>query len=288
MKSKFEVSATYKTILDFPHDTIQSTLKPVISTFPGGEMHVKFQPLNKRPHYFQIKTLIRDAEGIIILLMINDALRNMEPDVPVYLNLGYIPYARQDRIMEQGEAFSLKVFASLINSCGFKKVYVDDPHSDVAPALINNVDVNPQWDIFADYVNQHHEIRQYLTNWWVPVCPDGGALKKFIKCVTPKGFSENQCAFGLKQRDVKTGKILSTGIYGNIHAIHGSNCLIIDDICDGGATFIALAKVLKEKGAKKIGLYVTHGIFSKGKDVLVEAGISDIFTPNDWTIQTGE
>ena len=44
--------------------------------------------------------------------------------------------------------------------------------------------------------------------------------------------------------------------------------MIVDDICDGGQTFIELAKALEKQGAHQIFLYVTHGIFSKGLDTL--------------------
>jgi ribose-phosphate pyrophosphokinase len=46
------------------------------------------------------------------------------------------------------------------------------------------------------------------------------------------------------------------------------NLIILDDICDGGQTFVELAKHLKAQGAKAIYLYITHGIFSKGLSVL--------------------
>ena len=68
-----------------------------------------------------------------------------------------------------------------------------------------------------------------------------------------------------KIRDTKTGYITETKLQGEVR---GRDVLIFDDICDGGRTFIELAKSLKAKGAKKISLYITHGIFSKGKDVL--------------------
>jgi len=54
--------------------------------------------------------------------------------------------------------------------------------------------------------------------------------------------------------------------------------MIVDDICDGGATFILLAKELYAAGAKEVNLFVTHGIFSKGLIPLYEAGIKRIFT----------
>ena len=46
--------------------------------------------------------------------------------------------------------------------------------------------------------------------------------------------------------------------------------IIVDDICDGGTTFIKLAQRIDEKiyGRYRLDLYVTHGIFSRGLDVL--------------------
>jgi ribose-phosphate pyrophosphokinase len=44
--------------------------------------------------------------------------------------------------------------------------------------------------------------------------------------------------------------------------VENEECLIVDDICDGGRTFLEIAKILKARGASSIELYVTHGIFS--------------------------
>lgn len=58
--------------------------------------------------------------------------------------------------------------------------------------------------------------------------------------------------------------------YGNIvsHQTHspskyeGKHCIVIDDICDGGATFLSIAD--KMTGQASLSLYVTHGLFTKG------------------------
>jgi len=60
--------------------------------------------------------------------------------------------------------------------------------------------------------------------------------------------------------------------------------IIIDDICDGGATFINIAKHFREnygdlKG--KIYLIVTHGIFSKGTTELGQY-FDGIYTTNSY------
>ena len=58
--------------------------------------------------------------------------------------------------------------------------------------------------------------------------------------------------------------------------------MIADDICVGGATFIALAKELKKKNAGKVVLFITHGVFSKGVDELFNSGIDEIWTTNSY------
>lgn len=50
--------------------------------------------------------------------------------------------------------------------------------------------------------------------------------------------------------------------------VAGRDCLIVDDLADGGRTFIGLAEKIKENGANKVFLYVTHGVFSNGLEVL--------------------
>ena len=74
-----------------------------------------------------------------------------------------------------------------------------------------------------------------------------------------------------------------------VHAddLTGKYAVIIDDICDGGGTFIPIAKELKAKGCRKVVLYVTHGAFTKGTQVLFENGIDEIFTTNSFD-QTGK
>ena len=71
-----------------------------------------------------------------------------------------------------------------------------------------------------------------------------------------------------KIRDTMTGALSGFEVYAD--DLTGKDVVILDDLCDGGGTFIGLAKKLREKGAAKITLYVTHGMFTKGvKDLLI-------------------
>ena len=92
---------------------------------------------------------------------------------------------------------------------------------------------------------------------------DAGAEKRVWNIA--KEINAHDVILASKIRNVETGKIIHTSINGDVK---GKTCIIIDDIIDGGATFIYLAQLLKKNGANKVYLIVSHGIFSKGLDVL--------------------
>lgn len=246
--------------------------------FTGGEVSVKVPPEVAQCATVRIVSLIRSSSDLMALLLVNDAVRRMNPGVNVTATIPYIPYGRQDRVCNEGEAFSLKVAADLINSCGFSEVFTFDPHSDVTPALINNVRVWEQDKIVQD---KWSIIKRKYDNAII-VSPDAGANKKALKLC--KTLKKSAFIRADKLRDVSTGNIVETVVH--CHNLNGRDVLIVDDICDGGMTFIKLAEVLKAKGAGKVGLYVTHGIFSKGKQALRE-NIDDIYCEIDWNLDNG-
>ena len=193
----------------------------------------------------------------MLFLLCVDALcrRGMDPS-KIHAVIPYIPYARQDRMCDSGESFSLKVFSSLVNSLGLGKVTMVDAHSDVAPALIEN-SVNLSNSIY---------VKQALEDIGDPggvliVSPDSGANKKVHKLVKDLGTGNTVIACD-KVRDPTTGKLSGFRVFAD--DLGGKSCLIVDDICDGGRTFIGVAQELRRKNAGKLYLFVTHGIFSAG------------------------
>ena len=217
------------------------------SVFPGGEVHVRvIKAPRYADNYVEVQADLKSSEDIMTLLLLADALGAMGAPI-TKLYIPYIPYARQDRICNTGEAFSIKVMAGLINSINADEVWFADPHSDVTPALIDNGIIMGVDHIF--------KFRDDLLKDKMLVCPDAGAEKRVSKLKRPY-------IMATKVRDPLTTKILETKVYAD--DLTGQTCLIVDDICDGGRTFIELAKVLRAKGAKSVELYVTHGIFSQG------------------------
>lgn len=224
--------------------------------FSGGECHTKIVPIQNN-NKVVITCRAKSSNDVIKILMAKNALDNMGV-VETHLVIPYLPYARQDRICDYGEAFSLKVFCSLINSCNFKSVTVLDAHSDVGPALLDRcINVNNESYVLQAY----HHINDIDSADVILISPDAGANKKVNKLFTStKVFSSLvKCD---KIRDMKTGNLTGFEVFAD--DLKGKSCLIVDDICDGGGTFIGIAEELKKKNAGNLYLFVTHGIFSKG------------------------
>jgi len=256
-------------------DTIELPITKNI-LFPGGEVGIQLDDFNLKYRYTKaayqtIIARIMDSNDILRLLNVVDALRR-ENDTPIRLFMPYVPYSRQDRACNTGEAFSLKVFAKLINSQNFEKVTICDPHSDVVPAVFENIEVISQLAIINNFAEFHGMIAKGATL----ISPDAGANKKTSNLAAHFGHSSFLRAD--KLRDLQTGNIKETIVYAD--DLTGQTVVIVDDICDGGRTFIELAKVLKDKKAAKVVLYVTHGIFSKGVKPLFQGGIDEIYTTN--------
>jgi ribose-phosphate pyrophosphokinase len=274
---------------------------PSIITFPGGERHVKLcddlgEPVGKflqkcsTGHYVNISLDFENCVDLIDLLLVVNALRHMYRHYNVYFNLTvpYMPFARQDRIANDGEAHGVMVASQIINSCNFNSIEIWDPHSDITRALfpVDKLAVREQYEIVANmlFEPQRLDVPNPLgidIEKAILVCPDAGALKKIYKC------SERMNGLPVvradKMRDTKTGQITGTTIVNPKDIEYGKDLIIIDDICDGGRTFIDLAKELKahmiNQKANRIFLYVTHGIFSKGLEVF-RGLIDGVICPN--------
>lgn len=212
------------------------------TTFPDGTSSLKINVEEGVEH--EITWLYESDNEMPILFYIVNHLKSL--DCTAELIMPYIPNARMDRVKNLDEIFTLKYFAKFINSLGFSKVRVRDPHSSVSEALINNLyieNIKPYIDK-AIYEAMRKNIILYF--------PDEGAMKRYSPL-----FPNSQYAFGIKRRDWDTGKIEGVSVV-NEELIAGNDVIIIDDICSRGGTFYHSAKALKELGAEKISLYVTH------------------------------
>jgi len=237
--------------------------------FSGGEPHIKINPDFDTSQTIIITQRINSFNDLGLFCIAVDALKRMGVTT-IEAFIPYFPAARQDRVMIKGEALSVKVYADIINNLQLQKITIYDPHSEVTPALLNNCEV----------LDNHlfiKKVTEYINTDLKLISPDGGALKKIYKVSEALGGIEVvECS---KSRDVKTGKLSGFKVYDN--DLNGKDCLIVDDICDGGGTFLGLAEELKQKNAGNLYLAISHGIFNKGFEAL-SGYFTKIFTTDSF------
>ncbi|ELY4774051.1 ribose-phosphate pyrophosphokinase [Cronobacter turicensis] len=214
---------------------------------------------------------MKTMDDFMVLAQLTDAVRQHCDVRFSHLELPWLPYARQDRHMQPGDSFALKVFARQLNTLGFDKVRVLDPHSEAAAAAIEHLVAIPQERCLLQSKTLERALK---AGELMLVAPDAGALKKIHAVAQAAGVHE--FAILTKQRNVVTGEL--TGFRLVDGDVQGKAVLIVDDLCDAGGTFIGSAQVLREAGARSVSLYVTHGVFSKGVDNLLNNGIDQLYT----------
>lgn len=213
--------------------------------------------------YRRADTMILRADSMaefVAGMFLYDAVMNRRR--PMALILPYLPGARQDRSNPTGDVlFTARSVANMINDRRFTEVVSVDPHSEVMPKLINH---------FVEYPIEL-VAKKFWKGYNAVISPDQGARDRAqrVAWVLNKPWVE-----GSKVRDVSTGAL--SGF--DVKVEEGKHYLVVDDICDGGGTFVGLGEKIREQGAYA-DLYVTHGIFSKGTNALKKI-YKNIYTTN--------
>lgn len=240
-------------IVRFPDKQVLVNLKVYQNYHPG---------MSKEPVKITTRLLWDDLQVLIAAV---EALREIGVD-EIHLFAPYIIGARSDRKFQSGSINYMKtVIGPLINGLNFKTVQAFDPHSDVMEAVIDRFKPMSNDTLVARVcqVNKFYA-RAYKEAYWL--VPDGGALKKVYNCPSHQNFKD--IVICSKHRDIKSGEIVATTC--PMEDFGGLDVVIVDDICDGGRTFIELAKLVRPRNIGKLYLVVSHGIFSKGIDPLRE------------------
>jgi ribose-phosphate pyrophosphokinase len=262
--------------LAYPEKT---DIKFKVSPFPDGQQTIDIETprMSLQGQDIRIDARIRTFRDLELIIAANQALHEMAV-ASVSLYVPYFLGARSDRKFREGGVNYLKhVICPVINSQKFNTVVILDPHSDVLEACLDNYDKVSNFTVVKHALTDIDN-RNGAQDRIVLVSPDGGALKKIYDVA--EEFQINNIITAMKHRDIKTGKITHTEIpdisqYGEDHKF-----VIVDDICDGGRTFIELSKAIrKHNSISDIYLIVTHGIFSSGLTELSKY-FTKIYTTN--------
>lgn len=240
--------------------------------FPDGTTQVWHlgETLINGPPYRVLWQYEQEAELVTLLQLL--ALLYEETgrasDIEVYVP--YLPWARQDHEVADDKCFALRPFLSAVHR--YKALWhFLDPHPPREERILKRVLHNRFAPDHAAFIKEH--------GYDAVILPDEGASRRY-------GSFDVVTYIGSKTREPATGKIVAHTLPKLLPNADGNpprNVLMIDDLCDGGASFEGLAKQIHEQSATTmIDLFVTHGIFSRGLWYLLEGGFDRIITTNSF------
>jgi ribose-phosphate pyrophosphokinase len=222
------------------------------SIFPAGEIWIKLDVPNGAESV-RINSRCNSSNDLMRIIMTIDALhRRFVTKIDLFIP--YFPYSRQDRVCAAGEASSVKVICSMLRSFDLNSIITYDIHSGVPGVLLDNL-------LTYDSGREVNDFIQYLgipEATFALVCPDAGAVKRTQALYNRFPSVFETIVYCHKER--VGDKVVVSEINQNIADM---TAFVVDDICDGGATFEAIGRRLKERHVKESYLFVSHGIFSK-------------------------
>jgi len=222
-----------------------------IRKFSDGEIYIEINENIRGNAIFIIQSTSLPAnDNLMELLLCIDALKRSSAK-NITAVIPYFGYARQDRKVVPRTSISAKLVSNLITKAGADRIVTVDLHAGQIQGFFDI----PVDNLFATPIFGRH-IKKNLKN-------------KNLVCVAPDvGGTERARALGkfldvgiaiVDKRRPTPGKSQVMNIVGDVK---NKICIIVDDIIDSGGTIVNAAKALKDRGAKEVHVYVTHGVLS--------------------------
>ncbi|WP_406245833.1 phosphoribosyltransferase family protein [Microbacterium sp. M] len=244
--------------------------------FPAGEAHIKVINENDRKGPLTEIARVYGADGndLMLLAMWADAAERR--GARAILQMPYLPGARADHA--DFIPLGAEVYAQFINALHVDQVICFDPHSPAMPAMIEGVTVIDSTRLVREHVvgKRRDDRPQHYDGI---IAPDKGAVERAQNVAIATHLPLYRAE---KVRDQDTGKL--SGFTCDPLPDEG-RFLVVDDICDGGGTFAGLAKVIDKPG-RRLGLYVSHGVFSGAAADILPTWFSEIWTTDSFTAES--
>jgi ribose-phosphate pyrophosphokinase len=206
-----------------------------------------------------VRARINSPAMLVKLILATDVIKRNHDGPLGDLYLGYMPYARQDKIHADGDGLSLQAIAQQIDILGYARIHILDPHSDVVLACFTRtkVVIDDGSKHFMNFMGAKNPTRTAM------VIPDVGAIKRCTTWAKVAGITNLIQA--LKNRDPATGDIKDITLQEEADLRGIDHIIIADDICDRGGTFLGILAALNtaypNRNIPPVSLYVSHGIF---------------------------
>jgi len=260
-----------------------------INIFYDGESHVRIKDNAREKEVFIIQTIARADEAnvndnmIDLLLMIGAAKKASAGMIRVVLP--YSGYGRGDKRNQAREPVPAAEFFQLMVAAGANSILTIDMHSGASEGAVPE----PIDSLFGSAVLIPAIQKMGIDiDKAIVVSPDAGGLKRAVHYSNLLGI-ERDAQFMPKMRPEDNKTTLLKDFEGKYN---GLDVIIVDDIADTCGTLIGAAEAAKARGAKRVIVAVTHGLFSTDKDgtasdKIMNSPIDKVIT-TDTIVQTNE
>ncbi len=222
-----------------------------IRNFSDGEIYVEINENIRGNSIFLIQSISSPAnDNLMELLLCIDALKRSSAK-NITAVIPYFGYARQDRKVAPRTSISAKLVSNLITKAGADRVVTVDLHAGQIQGFFDI----PVDNLFATPIFARHVKKKIKSKSLICVAPDVGGTER----ARALGKILNVGLAIVDKRRPKPGQSQVMNIVGDVK---GKTCIIVDDIIDSGGTIVNAAKALKDRGAKEVYVYITHGVLS--------------------------
>ena len=222
-----------------------------IRKFADGEIYIEINENIRGNSIFIVQSISSPAnDNLMELLLCIDALKrssakNITAVVP------YFGYARQDRKVVPRTSISAKLVSNLITKAGADRVVTVDLHAGQIQGFFDI----PVDNLFSTPIFARHVRKRIKSKKIICVAPDVGGTER----ARALGKLLNVGLAIVDKRRPKPGQSQVMNVIGDVK---NQTCVIVDDIIDSGGTIVNAAKALKQRGAKEVYVYITHGVLS--------------------------
>ncbi|WP_262589759.1 ribose-phosphate pyrophosphokinase [Candidatus Pelagibacter communis] len=222
-----------------------------IRNFSDGEIYVEINENIRGNSIFIIQSVSSPAnDNLMELLLCIDALKRSSAK-NITAVIPYFGYARQDRKVVPRTSISAKLVSNLITKAGADRVVTVDLHAGQIQGFFDI----PVDNLFATPIFARHVKKKINSKNMICVAPDVGGTER----ARSLGKLLNIGLAIVDKRRPKPGQSQVMNVIGDVK---GKTCIIVDDIIDSGGTIVNAAKALKDRGAKEVYVYITHGVLS--------------------------
>ena len=222
-----------------------------IRKFKDGEIYVEINENIRGNNIFFIQSVSSPAnDNLMEMLLCIDALKRSSAK-NITAVIPYFGYARQDRKVVPRTSISAKLVSNLITQAGADRVVTVDLHAGQIQGFFDI----PVDNLFTPPIFARHIKKKIKSKNIICVAPDVGGVERSRAL----GRILNVGLAIVDKRRPKPGQSQVMNVIGDVK---GKTCIIVDDIIDSGGTIVNAAKALKQRGAKDVYVYISHGVLS--------------------------